>query len=51
MTLATGYAADDNMRELFAAGARIMEKPVAAADLRREVTHLLEAPRQFVASA
>lgn len=49
--IATGYAADDNMRELFAAGARIMEKPFAAADLRREVTQLLESPRRFVASA
>lgn len=49
--IATGYAADDKMRELFAAGARIMEKPYAAADLRREVTDLLEAPRRFVASA
>jgi signal transduction histidine kinase/CheY-like chemotaxis protein len=49
--IATGYAADDKMRELFEAGARIMEKPYAAADLRREVTDLLQSPRRFVASA
>jgi signal transduction histidine kinase len=49
--IATGYAADDKMRELFEAGARIMEKPYAAADLRREVTDLLESPKRFVASA
>jgi signal transduction histidine kinase len=47
--IATGYAADDKMRELFEAGARIMEKPYAAADLRREVTDLLESPQRFVA--
>jgi signal transduction histidine kinase len=41
--VATGYAADDNMRELFAAGARIIEKPYAASVLRGEVTQLLEA--------
>ena len=50
--VATGYAADDNMRELFAAGARIIEKPYAAAALRNEVTQLLQpAPPPFVASA
>ena len=43
MLVATGYAADDNMRELFAAGARIIEKPYPAAVLRCEVTQLLEA--------
>jgi CheY-like chemotaxis protein len=41
--VATGYAADDNMRELFAAGARIIEKPYAATALRCEITQLLEA--------
>jgi CheY-like chemotaxis protein len=52
--VATGYAADDNMRELFAAGARIIEKPYAAAALRSEVTQLLEskpARAPFTASA
>lgn len=40
--IATGYAADEYVRELYAAGARVIEKPYAAADLRREVTQLLE---------
>jgi signal transduction histidine kinase/CheY-like chemotaxis protein len=45
--IATGYAADENMHELFAAGARIIEKPYAAADLRREITLLLEARADY----
>lgn len=45
--IATGYAADENMHELFAAGARIIEKPYAAADLRREITLLLEARAEY----
>jgi CheY-like chemotaxis protein/anti-sigma regulatory factor (Ser/Thr protein kinase) len=45
--IATGYAADENMHELFAAGARIIEKPYAATDLRREITLLLEARAEY----
>lgn len=41
VVIATGYALEEQVRELVAAGARILEKPFAAADLRREATLLL----------
>jgi signal transduction histidine kinase/CheY-like chemotaxis protein len=39
--ITTGYAIDAQLRELAEAGARIIEKPFAAADLRRELSQLL----------
>ncbi len=39
--ITTGYAIDAQLRELAEAGARIIEKPFAAAELRRELAHLL----------
>lgn len=41
VVIATGYALEEQVRELVAAGAHILEKPFAAADLRREATRLL----------
>jgi signal transduction histidine kinase len=41
VVIATGYAVEEQVRELVAAGARILEKPFAASELRREATRLL----------
>jgi two-component system, cell cycle sensor histidine kinase and response regulator CckA len=43
VVIATGYALDEQVRELVAAGASILEKPFAASELRREATRLLSA--------
>lgn len=43
--IATGYAMDEQMQELVAAGARVLEKPFPASELRREVSQLLGSPR------
>lgn len=39
----TGYAVDEEVQELVARGAALLEKPVPSADLRREVMRLLDA--------
>jgi signal transduction histidine kinase/CheY-like chemotaxis protein len=41
VVIATGYALEEQVRELVAAGARVLEKPYAASELRREATRLL----------
>lgn len=43
--IATGYAPDDELAELIASGASMIEKPYSPDDLRREVARLLEQPR------
>jgi signal transduction histidine kinase len=42
--IATGYAVDSEVQELVAAGARLIEKPYAPAELRREIAQLLARP-------
>jgi signal transduction histidine kinase/CheY-like chemotaxis protein len=49
--IATGYADDEQVRELVAAGARLLEKPFTVAELRRDVSQLLDASRPFAAAS
>jgi signal transduction histidine kinase/CheY-like chemotaxis protein len=43
--VATGYAVDEDVQALVAAGAGLLEKPFRMADLTREVTRLLDGDR------